>query len=270
IGRLQRYATDPILAEANHPFARARASGKKIAVVGGGPAGLSCAHRLARLGHNVTVYEARARLGGLNEYGIAEYKVPAHFARREVDFILGIGGIEAKTGQALGKEISLAQLRRDYDAVFLGMGLAGVRALECEGEGLAGVVNGGGNTDIDIAVQTKRLGAEDVTLVYRRGPDDMGATEHEQEFAQVNGVTIRHWAKPAHLFAGNGHVVAAQFEYTRLDGGKLIGTGEKFSLAADMVFKAIGQSFIAGPLGADALELENGRIKVDEKFQTSL
>ena len=296
IGRLQRYATDPILDAPKHPFARATASGKKIAVVGGGPAGLSCAHRLARLGHDVTVFEARERLGGLNEYGVAEYKVPGHFARHEVDFILGIGGIAAKTGHALGKEISLAQLRRDYDAVFLGMGLAGVRALECEGEGLAGVANavdyiaqlrgaadfgalpvgrrivviGGGNTAIDIAVQTKRLGAEEVTLVYRRGADDMGATEHEQEFAQVNGVKIRHWAKPAHLFAGNGHVVAAQFEYTKLDGGKLVGTGEKFSVAADMVFKAIGQSFIAGPLGADALELENGRIKIDANFRTSV
>jgi glutamate synthase (NADPH/NADH) small chain len=299
IGRLQRYATDPILERDQHPFARAKASGKNIAVVGGGPAGLSCAHRLARFGHNVTVFEARERLGGLNEYGVAEYKVPEHFARAEVDFILGIGGIAAKTNQALGRDISLAQLRQSYDAVFLGMGLAGVKALECEGESLAGVANavdyiaqlrgaddfarlpvgrrivviGGGNTAIDIAVQTKRLGAEEVTLVYRRGPDTMGATEHEQEFAQVNGVKLRHWAKPARLFAGNGHVIAAQFEYTRLDGGKLTGTGELFSLPADMVFKAIGQGFIADPLAGDrldALDLAQGRIQVDGEFRTSV
>jgi dihydropyrimidine dehydrogenase (NAD+) subunit PreT len=299
IGRLQRYATDPILARDKHPFARAASTGKRVAVVGGGPAGLSCAHRLARLGHDVTVFEARERLGGLNEYGVAEYKVPDRFARREVDFVLGIGGIEARTGQALGRDLSLAQLRRSHDAVFLGMGLAGVKALECEGENLAGVANavdyiarlrgaddvarlpvgrrvvviGGGNTAIDIAVQTKRLGAEEVTLVYRRGPDTMGATEHEQAFAQVNGVKIRHWAKPARLFAGGGHVVAAQFEYTRLDGGKLAGTGELFSLPADMVFKAIGQGFIADPLRdgtLDALELEQGRIGVDDRFRTSV
>ena len=296
IGRLQRYATDPILAESTHPFARAKTSGKTIAVVGGGPAGLSCAHRLARLGHEVTVFEARERLGGLNEYGVAEYKVPDRFARREVDFILGIGGIAAKPNHALGRDLSLTQLRRDYDAVFLGMGLAGVKALECEGENLAGVANavdyiaqlrgaddlarlavgrrivviGGGNTAIDIAVQTKRLGAEDVTMVYRRGPESMGATAHEQEFAQVNGVKIRHWAKPVRLYAGDGHVVSAQFEYTRLDGGRLVGTGERFALPADMVFKAIGQSFVADPLGADALDIENGRIQVDDRFRTSV
>jgi glutamate synthase (NADPH/NADH) small chain len=299
IGRLQRYATDPILARDTHPFTRAPATGKKIAVVGGGPAGLACAHRLARLGHAVTVFEARERLGGLNEYGVAEYKVPNRFARREVDFILGIGGIETKTGQALGRDIGLAQLRRDYDAVFLGMGLAGVKALECEGEGLAGVANavdyiaqlrgaedfarlpvgrrvvviGGGNTAIDIAVQTKRLGAEAVTLVYRRGPETMGATAHEQEFAQVNGVAIRHWAKPARLHAVGGHVAAAAFETTRLEGGRLVGTGAVFSLPADMVFKAIGQSFVADPVAdgkLDALELAQGRIAVDDQFRTTV
>jgi glutamate synthase (NADPH/NADH) small chain len=296
IGRLQRYATDPVLAAPKHPFARAAATGKKIAVVGGGPAGLACAHALARRGHAATVFEARERLGGLNEYGVAAYKVPDRFARREVDFVLGIGGIAARTGQALGRDIALAQLRKDYDAVFLGMGLAGVKALECEGEGLEGVANavdyiadlraaadlarlavgrrvvviGGGNTAIDIAVQTKRLGAEQVTMVYRRGPETMGATLHEQDFAQTNGVTIRHWAKLKRLYAGNGHVVAAQFEYTRAEGGKLVGTGDVFSLAADMVFKAIGQSFIADPLGADALEVANGRIAVDAEFRTSV
>ncbi len=132
------------------------------------------------------------------------------------------------------------------------------------------VVIGGGNTAIDIAVQTKRLGAEEVTMVYRRGPETMGATAHEQEFAQVNGVAIRHWAKPVRLHAANGHVAAAEFETTRLDGGRVIGTGATFSLPADMVFKAIGQSFIAGPLGADALELENGRINVDDQFRTTV
>jgi dihydropyrimidine dehydrogenase (NAD+) subunit PreT len=299
IGRLQRYATDPILALTSHPFARSAPTGKRIAVVGGGPAGLSCAHRLAQLGHEVAVFEARPRLGGLNEYGVAEYKVPGRFARREVDFILGIGGIEARANQALGRDVSLAQLRQDYDAVFLGMGLAGVKALECEGESLPGVANavdyiaqlrsaedlarlpvgrrvvviGGGNTAIDIAVQTRRLGADEVTLVYRRGPEMMGATSHEQEFAQVNGVTIRHWAKPIGLRAEAGHVAAAEFETTRIEEGKLVGTGTAFSLPADMVFKAIGQSFIADPLETDrldALELRHGKIEVDDQFRTTV
>lgn len=299
IGRLQRYATDPILAQRDHPFARAPATGKRIAVVGGGPAGLSCAHRLARLGHDVTVFEARARAGGLNEYGVAEYKVPNHFARTEVEFLLGIGGIALRTATALGRDVTLAELRRSFDAVFLGMGLAGVKALGCEGETFAGVHNavdyiaelrqakdfaalpvgrrvvviGGGNTAIDIAVQTRRLGAEDVTIVYRRGPAAMGATAHEQDFAQINGVKIKHWARPLRLIGRAGQVAEVVFEYTRLAGDALAGTGESFALPADMVFKAIGQHFVADPLRADGRELlalADGRIAVDAERRTSL
>jgi glutamate synthase (NADPH/NADH) small chain len=299
IGRLQRYATDPLMARSEHPFGRASATGKRIAVVGAGPAGLSCAHRLACLGHDVTVFEARERPGGLNEYGIAEYKVPNHFARAEVDFILGIGGIELRTGMQLGRDVALAELRRRFEAVFLGMGLAGVNALGCEGEEFEGIYNavdyiaelrqaedfaalpvgrrvvviGGGNTAIDIAVQTKRLGAEDVTIVYRRGPEAMGATAHERDFAQINGVKIKHWARPQRALGRNGRVAQMVFEYTRLTGGRLDGTGETFALAADMVFKAIGQHFVADPIRADArelLELEDGRIKVDAARRTSL
>ncbi len=135
------------------------------------------------------------------------------------------------------------------------------------------VVIGGGNTAIDIAVQSKRLGADEVTLVYRRGPEMMGATQHEQEFAQVNGVSIRHWAKPIRLRAEGGHVAAAEFETTRVEGGRLVGTGALFSLPADMVFKAIGQSFIADPLETDrldALELPQGKIEVDDQFRTTV
>src|SRR6185312_11624878 len=242
--------------------------------VGGGPAGLACAHRLAMLGHAVTVFEAKEKLGGLNEYGVAAYKVANDFAQREVDFILALGGIEAQCGKALGRDLTLAQLRKDFAAVFLGMGLPGVNALQAAGEEMQGVeaavayiarlrqaadkatlpvgrkivVIGGGNTAIDIAVQTKRLGAEDVTIVYRRGAEQMSATAHEQEFAQINGVKIKHWAKPARLLGEGGRVRAAEFEYTRLEGGKLVGTGERFTLAADTVFKAIGQTFVPDPL----------------------
>jgi glutamate synthase (NADPH/NADH) small chain len=134
-------------------------------------------------------------------------------------------------------------------------------------------VIGGGNTAIDIAAQTKRLGAEEVTLVYRRGPEAMSATAHEQEFAQVNGVTIKHWARPLRLNGSGGHVREAVFEYTRLENGRLAGTGESFALAADMVFKAIGQLFVPDPLregSAEPLELAGGRIRVDDERRTSL
>jgi dihydropyrimidine dehydrogenase (NAD+) subunit PreT len=299
IGLLQRHATDPVLAMPEHPFGRATGTGKRVAVVGGGPAGLACAHRLAARGHDVTIFEARDRLGGLNEYGVAEYKVPDRFARAEVRFILGIGGITVRTWTVLGRDVSLADLRRDYDAVFLGIGLTGVRALDCPGEELRGVRNavdyiaslrqstdrsklaigrrvvviGGGNTAIDIAVQSRRLGAEDVTIVYRRGPEAMSATGHEQELAQTEGVRILQWARPVRLEGSDGHVTAAVFERTRGEGERLVGTGSHVTLAADMVFKAIGQLFVADPLRADGremIELEAGRIPVLDDGRTIL
>ncbi|TDQ83225.1 glutamate synthase (NADPH/NADH) small chain [Dongia mobilis] len=304
IGALQRYATDALIAAGGQPFARAASSGKKVAVVGGGPAGLSAAHRLSRLGHEVTVFEAREKLGGLNEYGIAAYKTVHDFAQTEVAFILALGGITVRTGQALGRDITLEALRRDYDAVFLAMGLGGVNALGLEGENMAGVedavayiarlrqakdkaslqvgrkvvVIGGGNTAIDIAIQSKRLGAEDVTLVYRRGPENMSATHHEQEFAQVNGVRIKHWARPVKLHGHKGAVREIEFEYTQLDGqGRLTGTGETFGILCDTVFKAIGQklnlALVKDPLNGKAsevLDMAGGKIAINEDFATSL
>ena len=300
IGALQRHATDWLFEQGIQPFAPAPASGRRVAVVGGGPAGLACAHRLALLGHSVTVFEARDKLAGLNEYGIAAYKVPDDFAQREVAFALSIGNIEARCGQALGRDVTLSDLRRGFDAVFLGLGLAGVNALRLEGADLAGVedavayiarlrqardlaelpvgrrvvVIGGGNTAIDAAVQSKRLGAEDVTIVYRRGRAQMGATAHEQEFAQVTGVRIKHWARPVRLVGRGGAVREVEFEYTQLDeAGRLAGTGDRFALAADMVFKAIGQVFVPDPLtvgDAEPLDLADGRILVNADRRTSL
>ncbi|MEQ8357038.1 MAG: NAD(P)-dependent oxidoreductase [Kiloniellaceae bacterium] len=305
IGLLQRYATDALMENGVQPFTRAAPTGKKIAVVGAGPAGLACAHRLAMLGHDAVILESRPKPGGLNEYGIAAYKVPEDFAQREVDFLLAIGGIEIRSGQALGRDFSLADLRRDYDAVFLGMGMGGVRALGLEGEDLEGIYNavdyiaelrqspdlkslavgrkvvviGGGNTAIDIAVQTKRLGAEDVTLVYRRGPEAMSATHHEQEFAQTNGVKIKHWAQPRELRGAGGRITEVIFEYTQLDdSGRLAGTGDTFGLPVDMLFKAIGQTMLALPPsspqgangGSELLEMDGERIAVNAQRQTSL
>ncbi len=300
IGLLQRYATDGLLASGEHPFQRGAATGKRIAVAGAGPAGLSCAHRLAMLGHDVVVFESRPRAGGLNEYGVAQYKLPGGFAQKEVDWLLKIGGIEIQYEKSLAGNINLSGLRSGYDAVFIGVGLAGVRALETEGESLGGVVSavdyiaklrqakdysqlpvgrrvvviGGGNTAIDIAIQSKRLGAEDVTLVYRRGPEAMSATGHEQELAQINGVKIKHWARPVKLLGEAGHVREAVFEYTKAgeDGG-LTGTGELFSLPADMVFKAVGQILIRSPFeenGHGLLQLAGGKIAIDAEGKTSL
>ena len=301
IGMLQRYAVDHLMEKGRYPFARSAPTGKRVAVVGGGPAGLSCTHRLATLGHDVTIFDAKNKLGGLNEYGIAAYKTVNNFAQAEVDFVLSIGGITVKTSQVLGRDIGLDQLRRDFDAVFLGLGLPGVNALGLEGEdqlsgvadavgyiadlrqspdkgklkvGRKVVVIGGGNTAIDIAVQTKKLGAEDVTLVYRRAPENMSATWHEQEFAQVNGVKLKHWARPVRLIGQNGAVKEIEFERTALDDrGRLIGTGETFSILCDQVFKAIGQKFVKDPVNGKAqesLDVADGKIAVNEDMKTSL
>jgi glutamate synthase (NADPH/NADH) small chain len=300
IGALQRYATDWLFDAGVQLFKAGPATGKKVAIVGAGPAGLSCAHRLATLGHAVTVYEARAKLGGLNEYGVAAYKVAGEIAQREVDYLLAVGNIQVHAGQALGRDITLAQLRRDYDAVFLGAGLGGVNGLGIDDNGITGVydaiayietlrqtkdlatlpvgrkivVIGGGMTAIDIASQTRRLGAEDVTIVYRRGQEQMSASLKEQDWAQTNGIRIKHWSRPSRLLTENSAVTAVEFEYTQLDaGGKLTGTGERYTLAADMVFKAIGQTLVADPFvegGKQVLEMQDGRIKVDAVFHSSL
>ncbi len=298
IGLLQRYATDWLLERGEQPFARAAPTGKRVAVVGAGPAGLACAHALARLGHAVTILEKRAKSGGLNEYGIAAYKVPHGFAQAEVDFVLSLGGIEVRHGVELGREVHLHDLRRDYDAVFVGCGLQGMNALGLPEERLEGVLDavdyiaalrqaqdlsrlpvgrdvvviGGGNTAVDIAIQARRLGAETVTIAYRRGPQQMGATAWEQELAQVNGVRIRHWAMPVQLIGEDGQVRAVELERTREEAGRLAGTGERFTLPADQVFKAIGQLLVPGELdgAAELLEVAGGKVVVDGERRTPL
>jgi glutamate synthase (NADPH/NADH) small chain len=265
---------------------------------------MACAHRLSMLGHDVVVYEARPKGGGLNEYGIAAYKLTDDFAQSEMDFILSLGGIELRCGQTLGRDVTLADLRRDHDAVFLGLGHNAAREIGLEGEEMGGVMNavdyiaelrqsdlsklpvgrrvvviGGGNTAIDIATQIKRLGAEDVTLVYRRGKEQMSATWKEQDWAQTNGVKIKYFAQPRRLIGwpangGGARVREIEFEYTQFDGqGRLAGTGDTFSLLADQVFKATGQIFLSSAVeagSAQPLEIAGGRIAVNEDRQTSL
>lgn len=290
IGRLQRHATDHLFArKGTHPFARAASTGKRVAVVGAGPAGLSCAHRLATLGHEVTVYEAKPKSGGLNEYGLAPYKMADDFAQREVAFILEIGGITVEHGRRLGADLSLDTLRAEFDAVFLGVGLGGNNRLNIPGEDRAGVENatafiervrqatpdapvavgrsvvviGGGNTAIDAAIQAKRLGAEDVTLVYRRGRGQMGATAWEQELAQTNGVVLKTFAAPVAI-----DEQGITLERTRLEDGKLVSTGERYSLPAAMILKAVGQTLAREALGG--LTIVGGKIVIDDDHRASL
>ena len=298
IGQLQRYATDVYFSEiadgkAESHFTRMPENGKRVAVVGAGPAGLSAAHLLSRFGFNVTILEAKPKPGGLNEYGIAPYKLTDDFAQKEVAFVLSLGGIKIEYGKALGRDTTVEKLQKEYDAVFLGVGLASNNGLGVPGEDLPGVqdatnkieeirqakdlskvavgrdviVIGGGNTAVDIAVQMKRLGAEFVTLVYRRGTEHMGATGHEQEIAQNNGVLLKTWAMPKEIRGGETGLREMEFEYTELNpAGKLVGNGKTFTLKADQVFKAIGQKMQA-PAG---LALDGNKIQVDANFQTSL
>ena len=298
IGLLQRYATDSVLNNGVQLFSRQENTGKSIAVVGAGPAGISCAHRLAVLGHKITVYDAKDKLGGLNEYGIAAYKTPNDFAQQELDYILDIGGITIETGMQLGKQINLEGLQEKYDAVFLGCGLGTVNKLNLDNEDVSGVVDaveyianlrqtsnkdelmvgknivviGGGMTAIDIAVQSKLLGAEQVTIAYRRSKNIMAASEYEQALAKKHDVQIQYNMSPKRLISDDSHVTAIEFDVMKSQNdGSLKASGENITLKADVVFKAIGQKLVTeGLTENNSLEIEKGRIVVDEHRKTSL
>ncbi|MCC0068798.1 MAG: NAD(P)-dependent oxidoreductase [Rhodobacteraceae bacterium] len=292
IGRLQRYATDSLMEKGVHPFTRGKPTGKRVAVVGAGPAGLAAAHRLAMKGHEVVIYDARPKAGGLNEYGIASYKAPDGFAQAEVDWLMKIGGIAVEKGKALGQGLTLDRLKAGHDAVVLAIGLRGVNALRAEGEGLANVVDavdfiaelrqaedksklaigrdvvviGGGMTAVDAAVQSRLLGAENVTIVYRRDQSQMSASADEQEHATSVGVRIIHNAAPVRVI-GTGAVAEVEFAYTENMPGGLKTTGQTFRLKADQVMKAIGQTLLGAPEG---LKIEGGKIAVSGAGRTSV
>lgn len=292
IGQLQRYATDHLMAEGTHPFAREAATGKRIAVVGAGPAGLSCAHRLAMRGHDVVMFDARDKAGGLNEFGIAAYKAVDNYATFEVEWLLGIGGIEFRQGHRLGESLHLEELQEEFDAVFLAVGLAGVRALRAEGEEKANVLNavdfiaelrqaddlsklpvgrdvvviGGGMTAVDAAVQSKLLGAERVTIVYRRGRENLSASTFEQDLAASKGVNIVLNAQPVE-FHGSEVVDSVTFAYTEEGPTGLNVSDETFTLKADHVLKAIGQSLHGVP---GVVRTQDGKIRVEGPGRTSI
>jgi dihydropyrimidine dehydrogenase (NAD+) subunit PreT len=297
IGRLQRHAVDALM-ESDKPqiFTRAAPTGKKVAVVGAGPAGLSCAYTLAREGHDVVVFDAKPKAGGLNEYGLASYKTPGDFAQQEIQWLLGIGGITIQNDWMLETTAQLETLRHDFDAVFLGMGLANTHQLGVPGDSLHGVqdavdfiatlrqtpdlstlpigrrvvVIGGGMTAVDAAVQSKLLGAKVVHMVYRRGAETMSASKAEQEWAQTNGVVLHHWLAPVEIVGANGHVTGVRFADQAMVNGKLTPTGREITFDADMVFKAIGQSLGNPVLEQSGLALQSGKIATDAEGTTNL
>ena len=294
IGRLQRYATDIAIEQERQFYRPADSSGRSVGVVGAGPAGLACAHRLAMHGHQVTIYDHREKAGGLNEYGIAAYKATNDFAQQEVDYILSIGNIDVINGGMLGRDFTLADLQAKHDAVFLGTGLGNVNALNIPGADTNGILDavefianlreakdkadvpvgrdvvviGGGMTAIDAAVQAKLLGAENVTICYRRGKEHMNASEFEQDLAASKGVHIRHWLQPKEVAHHHGHVSAITLEYTHVENGMMKGTGHKTEIKADQILVAIGQKLDL--MGIEPMQIQAGKIAVDSEGRTSL
>ena len=300
IAKLQRYSTEKAMDNNWQLFQRKAATGKKVAVVGAGPAGLSCAHVLSREGVEVTIYEKESKGGGLMTFGIAAYKVTPEFCEEEVNYITGIGGITIKYNQELGKDITLKELQASYDAVYLGIGVGIARELDIPGEDLEGVedairfiyelrtqgfpavpvgdkvaVIGMGMTAIDAATQAKRLGAKEVTMLYRRTEAEMPCTKHELDIAMLDGCEIIWLAAPKEIL-GNGKVEQLVCSIMKLGEPDASGrrspveTGETFTLEVDMVIKAAGQKPFDKLVQAMNLENKNGKIVIDENCSTNL
>lgn len=299
IARLQRYSTEKAMENKWQLFERKPSTGKKVAIVGAGPAGLSCAHTLSREGIDVTIYEKEAKGGGLMTYGIAAYKVTPEFCQDEVDYITAIGGIDIKYNHALGKDITLEQLRAQYDAVYLAFGVGMARQLDIPGEQLEGVedaikfiyelrnndyskiavgdkvaVIGMGMTAIDAATQAKRLGAAEVTLVYRRTQAEMPCTQKELDIAKLDGCQIMWLAAPKEIKGENGHVTHLVCDVMKLGepdaSGRRspIASGETFTLEVDMVIKAAGQMPFEELVQSSSLQNNKGKISVTGKSTT--
>jgi dihydropyrimidine dehydrogenase (NAD+) subunit PreT len=300
IARLQRYSTEKAMENNWQLFKRKAATGKKVAIVGAGPAGLSCAHVLSREGVDVTIYEKESKGGGLMTYGIAAYKVTPQFCEDEVNYITAIGGIEIKYNQELGKHISLEQLQQQYDAVYLAIGVGLARQLEIPGEDLEGVedaitfiynlrekgypaipvgdkvaVIGMGMTAIDAATQAKRLGAKEVTMVYRRTENEKPCTQVELDIAKLDGCEIIWLAAPKEI-KGNGKVeqlVCSVMELGEPDASgrrSPVDTGKTFTLDVDMVIKAAGQMPFEDLVKSSKLENKGGKITVKDKAATNI
>ncbi len=306
IGRLQRYAMDHIYGKQKLPFTPAPPNGKRVAVVGAGPAGLSCAGELAKRGYAVTVFEKSELPGGLSTYGIVVMREPIRVALEEVAMIQALG-VELRTGVAVGRDVTADELLADFDAVFLGVGMGSVPHLGIPGEDLAGVtealsfiaetklaekeglerlrelpvgqhvaVIGAGNTAIDAATIAKRLGAERVTLVYRRGEGEMTAYDFEYSFIKNEGVEFRFFSQPVRILGENGRVTGLECLRVELgapgpDGRALPQPvpGSEFVIPCDQVIKAIGQEKLIDLYAHFGLEQERGYVRVGDDLRTS-
>jgi dihydropyrimidine dehydrogenase (NAD+) subunit PreT len=300
IAKLQRYSTEQAIAAKWKLFERKPSNGKKVAVVGAGPAGLACAHALSLQGIDVTVFEKEEKGGGLMTYGVAAYKVTPDFCKEEVDYILSIGGIEIQYKKELGKDITIAELQQKYDAVFLGIGVGIARSLDIPGEELEGVedaisfiynlrtndyskiavgdnvaVIGMGMTAIDAATQSKRLGAKEVTMIYRRTENEKPCTDVELDLAKLDGCSFIWLASPKEIIGENGKVkklVCTKMKLGEPDASGRrapVDTGETFTLDVDMVIKAAGQIPFEELVNQSALENKQGKILINTKSETN-
>jgi dihydropyrimidine dehydrogenase (NAD+) subunit PreT len=301
IAKLQRWSTEKAIEEKWKLFERKPSSGKKVAVIGAGPAGLSCAHVLSREGIDVTVFEKESKGGGLMTYGIAAYKVTPQFCQDEVDFITSLGGIEIKYNHELGKDISIKDLQKQYDAVYLAIGVGLANKLNIPGEELNGVedaisfiynlrsrsypeiavgdrvaVIGMGMTAIDAATQAKRLGAKEVTMVYRRTEAQKNCTQHELDIALLDGCRMQWLAAPKEIIGENGKVKALVCDVMKLGAPDYSGkpapepTGETISLEVDMVIKATGQNPFTALVSEIGIENNKGRVALKENSSTNI
>lgn len=297
IGRLQRHAMDYARERHCYPAVTAAPTGRRIAVIGAGPAGLSCAGQLAMVGHAVTIFEKRDQPGGLSTFGIIALREPMEVALEEARMIEGLG-VKFRTEVELGKDLTLASLQQEFDSIVLSVGLGETQALGIDGEeaivdglefielskiapndlkvGSNVIVIGAGNTAVDCATIARRLGAERVTMVYRRTDREMSCYEHEYSFALKEGIEFRFLSQPARVVMKDGQPIGLECLRVELGATDASGRpapmpvkGSEFVLPADQIVKAVGQQ---KPALAALLNIETkeGFLAVDESFQTSL
>lgn len=301
IGLLQRHATDWAIQNKAKLFQKGESNGKSVAIIGAGPAGLSAARELARLGYQVTVYEAKEKAGGLNTYGIVSFRLPQEISLWEVEQIEDLG-VEIKTNTQIGVDVSAADLLADYDSVLLAAGMGNAPDLQIEGENLEGVLDaitlveetktqaltdkmvgkkvvviGAGNTAIDAATCSKRLGADNVQILYRRTVNEMSCYQFEYEFAKQDGVEFRWLVAPSRVIGEGGRVKG--LELIRMELGEPDAKGRKrpvpvpgseFLIEVDFVVKAIGQKRIVPLIDAFQLAHNKGIVEVEDgTYRTS-
>ena len=288
IGKLQRYSTDMAFEKGWRYFEAGADTGKKVALIGGGPASLAAAHELRRRGHGTVIFEKADVLGGLNTWGVAPYKMKADRAVEEVRWVLDdIEGIEVRTGVSIPDDVSFEQLEADFDAVFIGFGLGPDKLLSGDGDGLDGIVGavdwieemklnattsdgigqvavlGGGNTALDVVREARGLGIEDVVMVYRGTEAAMSGYAHEWSAGKNEGVRAAWRTQPVGYEGDNGRVTGVTC--VRVDDNKRPIPGTEHVIAADLVLVAIGQSKLGDLLGGlDGITIEWGKVVTDD------